>query len=166
MQGIFLVGFMGTGKTTIGTALGERWGLPVYDTDEEIIKKEGISINEIFKRNGEDYFRKLETQILKNVPVKNCIITTGGGVILKKENREYLKSIGKVIMLNASVEEILKRVETDHTRPLLVGDKREKIVNLYKDRFELYIETASIIIETTGKTVNQICEEIEQGLLN
>lgn len=162
MKRIYLIGFMGTGKTTVGEALGKLWSIPVYDTDKELEKIEGRSISTIFSTDGEAYFRSRETEMLKAITDSECIITTGGGMVLKEENQTYMKTNGKVVLLKASIEEILNRIGNDHTRPLLEGDKKEKVSNLYLERLSLYEQAAHIVINTDGKTIQTIINEIDK----
>lgn len=160
MKSIYLTGFMGAGKTTIGKALGKYLEMPVFDTDQEIEKKEKRTINELFERQGEAYFRACETSILGELPKEDAVITTGGGIICKDENRQLLKEQGIVIFLFASEEEIAKRLERDETRPLLRGDKLERIGTLYKERLPIYKNAADYIIDTTGKEIGEVVREI------
>lgn len=162
----YLVGFMGTGKSTVGAELSKFWGIPVFDTDVEIVHKEKKTINEIFQSQGEAYFRKLESDVLKEIGNDDCIITTGGGIILKEENRNFLKEKGRVVLLKASIDEIIKRLETDESRPLLQKDKKQSVITLYNDRLNYYEEVADIIINTTGKTIEQVVTEITGCLTN
>jgi shikimate kinase len=164
MKNIYLIGFMGSGKTTIGRALSECLNISVIDTDEEIIRTTGRSISEIFETEGESYFRILETSTLKKLPNENSIITTGGGIVLSEENRKCLRGNGTVVFLNATPVEVLKRLEGDQSRPLLSGDKKTKVSQILAERMPLYVETANIIIETTGKSVDSIVEELIERL--
>lgn len=159
MKSIYLTGFMGAGKTTVGKALGEKLNLPVYDSDEIIIKKERRSIEKIFQENGEAYFRDLETEILRSLPTQNAIITTGGGIVLKKENRDFMKEHGIVIFLYCSPEMIFERLKDDSTRPLLQGNKMKEIETRLKKRLPLYKE-AEYMIDTTHLTVGEAVENI------
>jgi shikimate kinase len=160
MKSIYLTGFMGAGKTTIGKALGKYLEMPVFDTDQKIEKKEKRTINELFEQQGEAYFRACETSILGELPLEDAVITTGGGIICKDENRQLLKEQGIVIFLFASEEEIAKRLEQDETRPLIRGDKLERIGTLYKERLPVYKKTADYIIDTTGKGIGEVVREI------
>jgi shikimate kinase len=164
MKSIYLIGFMGSGKTTIGKALSLTLHIPVIDCDEEISRFADRTIKDIFDAEGEDFFRVLETDCLKRLPVENSIITTGGGVILREENRKWLKENGLVVLLAVSPVEILKRLEGDQTRPLLTGDKETKVTQILGERMPLYLDTAHLIIETTGKSVESIIEELVQCL--
>jgi len=159
LKSIYLTGFMGAGKTTVGKALGEKLNLPVYDSDEIIIKKERRSIEKIFQENGEAYFRDLETEILRSLPTQNAIITTGGGIVLKKENRDFMKEHGIVIFLYCSPEMIFERLKDDSTRPLLQGNKMKEIETRLKKRLPLYKE-AEYMIDTTHLTVGEAVENI------
>jgi shikimate kinase len=164
MRTIYFIGFMGSGKTTIGRALSEKLEIPVYDTDEEIIRLTGKSVSELFDDLGEDGFRSLEVNMLKQLPVMDSIVTTGGGIILRGENREWMRDNGRVIYLQATPNEILKRIEGDQTRPLLNGNKRIKVNQILDERMELYEGTAEITIDTTEKSVKAIIQELEQRL--
>ncbi len=160
MDSIYLIGFMGAGKTTIGKELGRYLQLPVFDTDEEIVKSEKRSINLIFEQDGEMFFREQETNTLRQLLHERAVITTGGGIITRKENCQLLKENGLVFFLFATPEEIMKRLEQDKSRPLLKGDKKQKITELYEERMSLYKDTADFVIDTTGKKVDEIVKEI------
>ncbi len=124
MKPIYLIGFMGSGKTTIGKELAACLNQEVIDTDEEIVKRENKNINDIFAQHGEGYFRSLESLILIEMDGRAGVITTGGGIVINPENRKRLSETGIVFFLYASPEEIFKRIEKDHSRPLLKGDKK------------------------------------------
>ncbi|EIJ83472.1 shikimate kinase [Bacillus methanolicus] len=164
MKAIYLIGFMGSGKTTVGKSMSAKWNWPVFDTDEELEKKVKKSINQIFEENGEEFFRLLESEILKQMPVNRSIITTGGGIVLKEENRRWMKENGVVVFLYAEPEEIFKRIENDDSRPLLKTNKKAAIKELFQARLSLYKEAADFTIDTTGKDITEIIKEIEEGL--
>jgi len=151
---------MGSGKTTIGKELAACLNQQVIDTDEEIVKRENKSINDIFAQHGEQYFRNLESLILNELDERARVITTGGGIVIKPENRKWLSEKGIVFFLYASPEEIFKRIEKDHTRPLLKGDKKKLIHEIYEKRMPLYKETAHVTIDTTNKDTSEIIQEI------
>jgi shikimate kinase len=151
---------MGAGKTTVGKELATSLGVSVIDTDAEIVKREGKSINEIFEQQGESFFRKLEANLLKEMPTDDVIITTGGGIILNKENRNWMKENGLVVYLDADPKEILTRLQNDQSRPLLKQDKQNAIYQLYQQRLPFYEESCHIKISTTGKDVSTIVKEI------
>jgi shikimate kinase len=159
MKAIFLTGFMGSGKTTVGERLAEKTNLDLVDTDHYIEKKEGKTIREIFSEDGEAAFRQCEKVYLKELPQKNIIITTGGGIVIQKENREWMKATGFVIYLHCEPKEILDRLRNDDTRPLLDKNKQNSIIQLFNDRLPLY-EEADAKVDTTNKTIDNIVDEI------
>jgi len=144
---IFLVGPMGSGKSSLGKKLAKSLDKKFIDTDKEIEKKEKKTINEIFENNGERYFREKEKEFLVNIPDNlNMIIATGGGIVTDQESREKLKE-NKVIFLNASIERQNKRTSKSDKRPLLKNVNRlKKLRELYDQRLELYREVSNIEI--------------------
>ena len=161
MKNIVLTGFMGAGKTTIGKALTKMLHMKLVDVDEDIEISQKMTINDIFKMYGEPRFRDIETDVIKKLSRnKNCIISTGGGAVLRDENMEALKENGVVFCLAASAETILERTGNNQDRPLLkVENPKKKIEELLAYRRPFY-EKAGIMIETDGKTPLQITEEI------
>ncbi len=159
MKAIYLTGFMGAGKTTIGKALGEKLKLPVYDSDERIAEIEKRTITEIFKMEGENYFREVESNVLRSLPTENAIITTGGGIILKKANRAFMKKNGIVFFLYCTPEVIYERLKDDDSRPLLAGDKMREIKSRLQSRLPLYRE-ADYTIDTTDLTIEETVGKI------
>lgn len=162
MKNIVLIGFMGTGKTTIGRLLAQRLGRPFIDSDRKIEYENGMSIREIFEAYGENYFRQKERiAIAKLSRYNNAVIATGGGVVLSSENMSRLKRNGVIITLTASTEVILERTSRRNTRPLLDNlEKREQVVNkLLKDRAELY-HKADYSIDTSNSSPQQVINEI------
>ena len=169
-KNIVLTGYMGSGKSTVGKRLAEKLGMSFIDTDEEIVRREGRSINEIFSDVGEEGFRKIETEVLSSLAKENAINTegtvfaTGGGIVTRKENMSLLKELGKVFYLKADEETTFNRVKDDSSRPLLSSESLEelrlKIRNMLRERKGYYELTADIIINTSGRTVEDIVEEI------
>lgn len=159
---IILIGFMGSGKSTVGKTLSSMLDRKLIDIDSEIEKDEKKTVNEIFEENGEGYFRTLETNYLeKLLTKKNKIISTGGGIILKDENVSLLKRIGKVIFLHTDSSQLIEHLKNDSSRPLLKGDNYEqKVKELLESRESKYLNIADIIIQTTGKDINSIANEI------
>lgn len=146
---IILIGFMASGKTTIGKRLAEVLGRQFIDTDELIEKREGISISEIFERYGEGYFRDVEEEVISEaVKQPNIVIATGGGCIIREKTRKLLKEIGIVFWLKVDAETVLSRTNNDDTRPLLKEDKERRINALLSQREILYKETAHYVIDT------------------
>ena len=167
-RNIILEGFMGSGKTTVSELLADKLELELLDTDQAIEEAEGRSISDIFAEDGEEAFRGMETQLLEMVAsehLRDMVISLGGGLPLREENRELLKKSGKVIYLRTSPETVFKRLEGDDTRPLLqTEDPKSKIRELLEDRKERYELAADIIIDTDDKEPWQIADEIVDAL--
>jgi len=162
---IILVGFMGTGKTVIGKKLASKRGMKYVSMDEEIEKKEKRSISEIFSKDGEPYFRKVEKEVAKELSNQdNLVIDAGGGVVLDEENISNLKASGRMVCLNASPDVIFKRTEKYKHRPLLnVSDPRKKIEELLEHRARHY-KNADIQIDTSHNNIDKVVREIESHL--
>lgn len=162
MHNIVLIGFMGTGKTTVSEQLSKMYGLEIIDMDQTIVERESMSISELFRIHGEEYFRTLETRLLVELQSKeNVIISCGGGVAMRERNVLEMKKNGKVVLLTATPETILERVKDNEDRPLLENRKSvEGISELMEIRRSKYEAAADIIIETDCKTVEEICKEI------
>lgn len=153
---ISLIGFMGTGKSAVGKRLAKKLRLKLVETDKEVEKRHG-SIDKIFSRMGEMGFRKLESSVIERIP-KNCIVSTGGGAVLRKSNVAILRR-NLVVWLRTSPGEIWKR--TKGKRPLLKG-KFSNVVKHYRRREKLYFNASDIIIDTDGKTTESIAEGIRK----
>ena len=158
---IVLIGFMGTGKSTIGELLAKRLGCSLIGLDEEIERRAGQRIPEIFAVKGESAFREGETEALMDAlhSHNRQVISTGGGAVLAQRNRELMVSHGIVIALKADAEQIIARVSKDSSRPLLQGDVRERVYKLLEDRKEAY-DFAHLTIDTTRLSVNEVVEQI------
>ena len=163
---IVLIGFMGSGKSTISNELHKSYGMDVVEMDQVIADREGMSISEIFEVHGEEYFRNLETALLRELQNrKGVVISCGGGVPMRDENVIEMKKNGKVFLLTASPETILNRVKNNHDRPLLENNKNvDFISDLMEKRRSKYEAAADIIIKTDGRSASQICEEIIQSV--
>lgn len=160
---IVLTGFMGSGKTTVGKLLSERYGYTFIDTDQYIEEKCGCTIAELFSKKGEAYFRQLETDILKelNASLTHAVLSTGGGLPLREENAAEMATLGTVIYLQITPEEVISRLSGDNTRPLLSGDDPEqKVRDLLTYRTLLYERAADLTIPVTKLTPEYIVEEI------
>lgn len=166
-RNIFLIGFMGSGKSTIAAALSEMYEIETVEMDSLIAEREGISISEIFARFGEEYFRGLETNLLKELQVKqNAVVSCGGGTPMREENVAAMKQNGTVVLLTASPDTIYQRVKNSHDRPLLENNKNiPYIAGLMERRREKYEAAADIIMETDGKDRLTVCKELVQKLL-
>ena len=163
---IVLIGFLGTGKSTIARELAKTRQMNIVEMDEEIVRRRGKSIADIFKEEGEEYFRDLETALLKELQTKeNQVISCGGGAVLREENVRVMKKNGCVVLLTALPQTIYERVKNNTDRPILQGNMNvEYIASLMEKRREKYEKTADIVIATDGKNVSQICEEMLQKL--
>ena len=159
---IFLIGPMGSGKSTIGKVLSERLEYDFYDTDKLVEKVVGKKIKEIFEQNGEQYFRLKESEELdKTRKLKNAVIATGGGIIENEKNRLFLKEEKKVIFLDSSIERQYDRTKESQKRPLLNnGDSMKILKNLYQKRLSFYKEVSKLKISMDNLTEGKILEKI------
>ena len=163
---IFLIGFMGCGKSTIAGYLHDTFSMDVVDMDDIIAKREGMSISDIFETHGEQYFRDLETNLLVEMQNKsNVVISCGGGTPMRENNVLEMKKNGRVVLLTAQPETVLQRVKDNHDRPLLENNKYVSYISvLMAILSEKYEAAADIIIQTDGKNEQEICEEMIQRL--
>ena len=163
MKNIVIVGFMGTGKTVSTIALSKQLGLRYVSIDKLIEKKENRPIADIFAKNGEEYFRKIESETVKEVSEEQGIaIDAGGGAVIKEENVKNLKKNGVIICLTARPDVILKRTKNQKHRPLLnVHDPKNKIEELLAARSQYY-KAADFTIDTSDLSVNEVAEEIKK----
>jgi len=161
---IVLIGFMGCGKSTVGSKLAGALSYEFRDTDTLIEETYGKTISKMFEEDGEEYFRTAETELLKKLSgeAKGLVLATGGGMPMRKENAVLLREIGTVIFLEAKIETILERLQNDTGRPLADGENREKRLRpLYEKRLPVYREAADYILNTEGKSFYAIIEEIK-----
>lgn len=168
IHNIFLIGFMGAGKSTIAKALQRELGFPLVEMDERIVQEQGMSINDIFAQYGESRFRDIESQLVVDLGEQEpSIISCGGGVVVRPQNTQNMKKSGKIVFLTATPETIYERVKNSTDRPILNGHMNvEYIAELMEKRRALYEAAADITIQTDGKTREQICEEIIGKLRN
>lgn len=162
MKNIFLIGFMGAGKSTIARTLKEQYDMQLLEMDEQIEAEQGMKISEIFAEKGEEYFRSLETLLLTGLQQQdNTVVSCGGGVPMRTCNVEAMKKSGKVVYLSAQPETIYERVRRFHNRPLLEGNMNvEYITGLMNARLPKYLAAADVTVETDGKAAEEICREI------
>lgn len=156
---------MGAGKTTVGKLLAKEKDMCFVDTDERIVSEQKREIPDIFLKDGEEYFRDLETELLLRMQedTYHAVISVGGGMPVRKQNRELLRSLGCVVYLSASKQTILERVKNDGSRPMLNGGELEaRVEQLMKDREALYRQTAHIDVRTDRRSVRQVLQIIEQ----
>ena len=170
MQTLILIGYRGTGKTTIAQKLAERLGIPAFDSDVEIERRAGKSIAEIFAQDGEPAFRDLEESVIAEILIQSVplVLATGGGAILRERTHERLRQSGHVIWLTATPETILQRIISDATsltmRPsLTVLPLQQEIVTILEQRTPLYAKTAHQIIDTDSRTPDEIIATIFQS---
>ena len=161
MNNIFLTGFMGCGKTSVGRVLADRLGWDFIDLDQVIVDEAGTSIKEIFSSRGEPAFRAMETKALKRVAGRTSqVVSTGGGVVIAVENRRAMRAAGSIVNLTASVDAIAARVTGDSERPLLAADASvERIRNMLESREEFYAD-ADLRIDTTAKSIQAVADEV------
>lgn len=175
MGNIILIGFMGSGKTTFGKWLAKRRDMRFCDTDELIEAKEERTINDIFSDDGEEYFRNLETEIIRMLieeyadensvyeTAESAVISVGGGLPLRTINRELMHRLGTCVYLRTSKEELVRRLQSDITRPLLAGGElSERIDSLMSARKDIYESAADIILDTDGRSFETLADIIDR----
>ena len=151
---IVLIGFMGSGKSSIGRLVAGRLGFQFVDTDALLVERDGRAIAEIFAQDGEARFRELETAVLESLGVRHrCVISTGGGIVVREENRALLRGLGFTVWLTASEDVIFDRVSRNTKRPLLhTTNPRETVTQLLAARRPLYAAAAQFTVDTTTLT--------------
>lgn len=160
-QAIVLIGFMGSGKSSVGRTLATRIGRPRYDTDEMIARRFGLPIAEIFAQHGEEVFREAETEALEQMPAEAAIIVTGGGIVLRPQNCERLRVLGTVVNLTADEATLFERATRRKTRPLLrTPNPRATLSEMLRIREPLYAQVAEITIDTSTMTHAEVAETI------
>lgn len=167
MKHVILIGFMGSGKSTVGFRLSYKLKKCLIDTDKLIEEREKMRISEIFARKGESYFRQKETECLNSLfhELGSRVISLGGGTPIKEKNREIIKKLGKVIYLQASPDTIYQRVKHDTSRPLLQCENpKGKIEALLAERNPIYESVADIIIHVDGKEMKDVVQEIVEAV--
>lgn len=164
-ENIYLIGLMGAGKTTIGRQLARALALPFYDSDKAIEENTGVDIPTIFEFEGEEGFRDREQKMLQHLTeLRGIVLATGGGAIIREQNRKMLKDSGYIVYLHCSVDRILDRTRRDTQRPLLRTDNpKERLLQLFSQREPLYLECANFKIDTgllkSKAVVKRILEE-------
>ena len=166
LPNIYLVGLMGVGKSTIGKKLASRLGVAFIDCDQELERRNGVSVTTIFDIEGEAGFRKRETRLLAELAEQNIgVIATGGGVVMQEVNRSLLKQKGRVIYLNASVDLLWSRLRYCKNRPLLdTENPRQRLQSLYEQRDPLYRDVSDMQVNVTKGSVLNMVKKIEQML--
>lgn len=161
---VVLIGLMGAGKTTVGKSLAAWLEFDFLDTDEEIVRLEKMTITDIFSKKSEEYFRTIETKVIKNVStLKNTVVSIGGGAFEKEENRMFLLNNCTVFYLQADIDVIYERIKTDQSRPLLeCPDPKQKLRTLLDNREPNY-KKAHYIIDA-NKSTQEVIKEIQRKL--
>ncbi len=163
---IFLIGFMGAGKSTAAKELEKQLHMRYAEMDQLIAEEEGMSIPEIFEKHGEAYFRDLESRMLQDLQrEKGIIVSCGGGIVVREENKRYMKQNGRVVLLTATPETVYERVKDSMERPILNQNMSvDYIAALQEKRRALYEAAADIVVATDGKSPAEIGAEIIEKL--
>lgn len=161
---IFLIGMMGSGKSTIGRALARQFERPFHDLDREIEERSGVPVSTIFELEGETGFRKREAQVLDELSQQEAVvIATGGGAVLAAENRDRLRRRGLVIYLQSTLDELARRTANDRSRPLLLGvDRRDRLEKLMRERQALYEVTAHLTFQSGAANRRRLVKRIAE----
>jgi shikimate kinase len=159
---IFLIGFMGAGKSTVSACLHTKYGMNQMEMDEQIEKEEGMSVSRIFELYGEEYFRSRETELLRRLKdEERLVVSCGGGTAMRECNVQEMKQQGKIVWLSASPRTVYQRVKDTHNRPLLEGHMNEEYIGeLMAARTPKYQAAADVVVHTDGRTAEDICSEI------
>ncbi len=160
MKKVYLIGFMGCGKSAIGKRLSFASKIPFYDMDSEIVKKTGMTIPQIFEHYGEEKFREMETEFLRTFRDEFCIIATGGGVAMREINQKIMRESGLVFFLNAPFRDIWRRIATDKNRPIVQRSTREDLEELYEKRKPFYLKGSHFKVETERRSLRDITSYI------
>ncbi|MCH5193423.1 MAG: shikimate kinase [Oscillospiraceae bacterium] len=163
MRSVFLCGFMGCGKSTVGKLLAEMLGCDFYDMDEYIVEREKMQIPEIFSEKGEKYFRETETEVIRELSEAKGVIACGGGAMLKKENSEIASEKGIVIYIESEFEVCYGRISGDKNRPIVMSNTKEELNFIYDSRIPLYKANSAVTVSGNG-TPREIAENIAEIL--
>jgi shikimate kinase len=163
---ILLVGMMGAGKTTVGRALAQRFGWPYLDSDEEVRRRTGRTVPEIFAQDGEPAFRAEEAAVLAVAcsSTHPVVVSVAGGAVLDPANREVMKACGLVVWLRASLATLTQRVGDGRTRPLLGDDPGAALARLYPERARLYEELAEVVVDVDDVPTDRVVEQVARAL--
>ncbi|MEN8234167.1 MAG: shikimate kinase [Actinomycetota bacterium] len=161
MGHVWLIGMMGSGKTTVGRSLADRRGQPFYDTDSMVEAATGKPIAEIFADDGEERFRQLESEAIREIAALiDGVVATGGGVVLDRTNVETMRSNGVTVLLDAPNDTLVSRVSQTDDRPLIVEDPEESLSEIASVRADLYAAAASVTVDADG-TVEEVADRVE-----
>ena len=163
---IFLVGMMGAGKTTLGKALAQRLRREFVDTDRILVERTGVPVRTVFEIEGEKGFRRRESGVLAELAVReDCVVATGGGVVLAEANRRVMRDAGTVVYLHARLESLWERTRHDTTRPLLAtADPRATLAAILEERDPLYRDAAHVVVDTGSQSANTLVNRVVAAL--
>lgn len=164
MKTVFLCGFMGCGKSTVGKALADRLGCGFCDMDTYITEKEKMEIPQIFAEKGEKYFRERETEAIRELAETGGVVACGGGAMLKKENAEIAAEMGNVFYIEVPFDLCYSRIEGDTNRPIVMNNTREELERIYESRVPIYRENSRFTVSGDGSAVeiaDRIAREIQ-----
>jgi shikimate kinase len=161
---LVLVGPMGAGKSTVGALLADAWGVTLRDTDQDIEAAEGRSVSDIFVESGEEYFRMREHQIVvAALHEHDGVLALGGGAVMDPRNREALAG-HRVVFLRVGLTDAVKRVGLGTGRPLLLGNVRSRVKTLLDERLPIYSEVADLVVDTDGRTAEEVAREVQEAV--
>jgi len=160
---IFLSGFMGCGKTTVGIILAEKLGYEYLDSDELIVEQEGMTIPEIFAEKGEPYFRKVEAEIIKSLCGREAVVACGGGAMLNDGTADFAKNSGKVVYLDVPFNICYERICGDTNRPIVMSSTKDELYERYKNRKPVYIKNSTVQVRCTSSPT-ECAKEIMESL--
>lgn len=165
---VYLVGPMGSGKTTIGSRVAPMLGMSFIDLDAELERRTGASVNLIFDVEGEKGFRERESRLLEELSeMESCLIATGGGSVLREDNRKAMRKSGVVVYLSTSVGQQLSRLRQDKKRPLLqTPDRERRLEEMALQRNALYEELADIVFPSQNRSVNRVAQQLSNEILS
>ena len=150
---VFLCGFMGCGKSTVGKLTAKKLGCGFFDTDELIVERENMSIPEIFAQKGEPYFRRVEAEVVKSVCGKTAVIACGGGAMLNPESAKAAAESGAVVFLDVDFDTCYERICGDSNRPIAAASSKEELLQRFNARHEIYLKHSTIQIKSNGSPV-------------
>ena len=158
---LVLIGAPGAGKTTVGSLLAARWGIPAIDTDNRVEAVAGMTVADVFTVQGEPAFRKLEEKAVLDALTHDAVVSVGGGAVMNVNIRAALAAV-PTVWLQASVADIADRIKLDVPRPLLMGDTRRRLNELMQQRTPIYEACATVAVSTSGKSAEEIADEVQQ----
>lgn len=163
MKTVYLCGFMGCGKSTIGKILARKSGCGFVDMDDYIVEREGMTIPQIFAEKGEKYFRDVETAVIGELAQKNAVVACGGGAMLKKENADIAAENGVVVYIDISFAACYERISGDTNRPLVMNNTKEQLEEIYNGRIPVYRENSTLTVDGNG-SADEVAARIADAL--